>query len=218
MRRLFAPSKIATLLSLAVASILIRTSSACRPLPNYQYATLEEQVEYASSIFEGRVRKVIDIIPRNTFAVLLEDYRIIKSGHFRQRLSPKRKRRKPLLLEINGFKGSSLCGPRPPKVGSRAIVFVCPNFQKKSWRTAKSGRGWRKRYWSLNSVALGAGVVSASENNLRTVRKLAHKFKFLPVSRECGRRPRKSDLHDFNKEDLDLPDIEEISYPDEFPY
>ena len=186
MKQIFLASKIATLLSLAVASVLIRTSSACSPVPGHQFATLEEQVQYASSIFEGRVKRVIEIIPNNTYAILLEDYTIIRSGHYGQSSSSKEK---PSYLEINGFNGQSLCGPAPPKKGSKVIVFVCPNQNKSSWQTGSSRSKWRMKYWSLNRIAIGAGVVSASSSNRRKVRQLAERLESMPASRECGSRP-----------------------------
>ena len=189
MKQMSAPSKIVILLSLAVASVLIRTSSAYSIVKNYDLATLKKQVKYASSIFEGRVKRVMTIIPLITYATLLEDYTIIRNDHYVLSLSTNKKLRNPRNLEIHGFDRSSTCDPASPRVGSRVIVYVCPNSDSSSWQTGTSDPKWRRRYWSLNRIAMGVGVVTASNSNLRKVRRLARRFQFMPASQECSSRP-----------------------------
>ena len=98
----------------------------------------------------------------------------------------------PKELEIQGFKGGSLCGPVPPPIGTRIVVFVCPNKDLKTWKTGKGN--WEMKYWNLNRVAIGAGVISVSgpkgAENLSKIRKLVYKYMFTR-NLKCLKRPSK---------------------------
>ena len=164
--------------------------SGCSILPGFKFATIEEQVDYANSIFVGRVRKVITIIPSNTWAILLDRYQILKGGQML------RWGRRPRVLEITGFAGGSLCGPAPPKKGERVAVFVCPNKDSNTWQTQKKRNQWRGRYWKLNKFVIGAGVANLKykSNSLRKIRRLSRKYRFDDFSNECRGRPRKGEV------------------------
>jgi hypothetical protein len=153
--------------------------SSCSIGPGYQPPTIAEQVNNAGSIFAGRVKRVIEVIPDQTWAVILENYQIIKRGELT------REGWQPRYLEISGFARPSLCGPAPPRVGDEVIVFVCPNKERDTWLTPRIKRYWGRRYWSLNKFEIGAGMIEKTSQ--RQVNQLQRLRRTLRPQRE--RRP-----------------------------
>jgi hypothetical protein len=160
-----------TLTILSACLMLPALYSSCSPLPDYRPPTISEQVNNAGSIFAGRVKKIITVVPYQTWTVILEKYRILKRGELTRRGW------QPRYLEISGFAGASLCGPAAPNVGDEIVVFVCPNKDKSTWRTPKRKRYWGKRYWSLNKFVIGSGMINLKNDRslFKKIRRLAKK-------------------------------------------
>ena len=80
--------------------VLTRLLQSCTVLPDFEFATIEEQIDYASIILSGTVVSVSD--PINEATIILD---IIEN--FKGCLNKNS-------VEISGFRGSSLCGPGIP--------------------------------------------------------------------------------------------------------
>ena len=171
-------------------------SFSCSVMGDYKFATVEEQFELASSVFYGRVKNVHEIIENNLATITLSNYRVFKSPYINNF------RNKPRTLEISGFRSSAACGTGIPKKGDKIIVFVCPNRNKDDWILKTSF--WRKRYWSLNQIAVFTGSILVNKNKkkLRTVRKLARKNSNFPLNLKCQKRETERDFPNIT---FDLP-------------
>ena len=96
-----------------LAIFLLKFVSLCSVTPDFQFATLEEQINFAAIILTGTVTSVSD--PINEATIGLTDLQFYKGCL--QKTS----------VTISGFRGSSLCGAGIPDVGDKIIVFACEN-------------------------------------------------------------------------------------------
>jgi hypothetical protein len=171
-------------LALTILIILPFTYLTCRPGPGFKPATLKEQVDFASTIIEGRVKKVITVVPKNNWTIIMEGFTVLKTG-FQGSWTKNLKE-----VEIAGFKSGSLCGPQPPEEGDQVVVFVCPNTDKDTWQTGHK-KWWGERYWKLNSFVFGAGVDYLREGKERLL-EIKRLIQFsLPRFRICRSRSSK---------------------------
>ena len=80
--------------------VLTGLLKSCSVLPDFEFATIEEQIDYASIILSGTVVSVSD--PINEATIVLNIIENLK-GCFNKNS-----------VEISGFRGSYLCGPGVP--------------------------------------------------------------------------------------------------------
>ena len=159
-------------LSLLLLSISSQTNEKKQPKKTPHHKTsnlpLEEQIDFACSVFSGKVEEVLRSLFGESEAIILKDYEVIKSSYFH-------KFSKPKTLEISGFSGKHLKKMKTPKQDDFVMVFVCPNFKKKSWKSRGRYKKWHKRYWKMNRYVKRAGLVyvDKDEKNLNEARKIA---------------------------------------------
>ena len=155
-------------------------TSPCKVAPDYQFATDEEEITLASTVVFGRVGQVDYIIPSNVAVITLDSYQVWKSWHLPTS-------RKPRKLQISGFRSSASCGSGIPKVGDSVVLFLCPNWDRKTWLNAK-GRAWKKRYWKLNDIAVFSGMKYLEGRELRKFQTLAKRLGRRTRGPKCGGR------------------------------
>ena len=112
---------------------------ACSPLPNYKYATIDEEASNAGAVIRGTVEKIIGGDQINDSTVVLSVDKYLKGCGQDS-------------VVVSGFQGSSLCGSGIPDVGDELIVFVCLD------RLRKNERGRSRQRWKLNTYDIFTGV------------------------------------------------------------
>ena len=144
---------------LIVLTNIIFLTSQCSVSPDFQFATLDEQIDYAGVILIGKVTNVIGgINSMNNVATLtnVEYYRGCGKKE----------------VEVEGFKGGHLCGAGIPKTGDKVIIFACDNPEKKNLR--------------INAFIPFTGFVQWSSDNEYEVKKITEKWS--PGTCRCARR------------------------------
>ena len=170
------------ILFIFISLTLPHLSLSCSVGPGYQFATNQEQITLASTVVFGRVDQVDYTIPNNEAIITLGPYRVWKSWHLRRS-------RKPRKLQISGFRSTAACGSGIPQVGDEVVLFLCPNRDRKTWLNARS-RAWRKRYWSLNNIAVFTGMkyVKRGTKEYRDLRRLTRRLARSTRRSRCGKR------------------------------
>ena len=128
---------------LVVIYLAVTLCKTCSPVPGWQPSTVEQQVQHAGAIIYGKVDSVNQDQNKFSFNIHLVNAFFFKGCGFNY-------------VRINGFTSSAACGLDPPNIGDNVIVFVCRD-------------GY---HWALNQINLHTGMVSASRNNIMTVRRL----------------------------------------------
>lgn len=131
-------------------STLIKISLQCSLAPNFQKASLEEQIDYAGIILIGNVVKIegegINDFNNKVHLENVDYYRGCGSKN----------------VIVAGFKGGHLCGNGVPKVSSKIIVFACENLSA--------------NYLKLNDFLTFTGFVEADSTNVFKLQDVLGKF------------------------------------------
>jgi hypothetical protein len=134
-------------LSTLLTFLLSNPIFTCSPIPNFNYATLKEQTDYASAIIHGKVTKIIGGDQINDATVILSVNSYLKGCGEKE-------------VVVSGFQGSSLCGSGIPDIGEELVVYVCsanfiiPNSEYNCLQK-----------WSLNTFSLFTGVSFVKYNS-----------------------------------------------------
>ena len=97
--------------TLLMILLLSNLAKSCSVTQDFEFASIEEQINYAGVIFVGTVTSVSD--PYNEAVVGFKNLQFYRGCL------------KDSVLSVANFRGDSLCGPGIPKVGDTIIVFAC---------------------------------------------------------------------------------------------
>ena len=116
----------------SVFSLLISYLLACSPVPGWQPATIQQQVNHSGAIIFGRVSNVFQNAGDRDVIRLTSSIFFKGCG--------------PDINDVDGFTSSAECGLDHPQVGDWVVVFVC-----------RDGNRWR-----INHINLHTGMVPFS--------------------------------------------------------
>ena len=124
----------------ALCSInIIKSLNACSPIPNFNYATLEEQVKYASAVMVGKVDKILEGDGYNYAIVEFSVNKYLKGCG-------------EASIIVTGFEGGSMCQNGVPEEGDELILYAC----KDDFPVETDSETHQK--WKINTFSLFTGV------------------------------------------------------------
>ena len=118
---------------------IFRSLQACSPIPNYNYASLEEEVKYASAIMVGKVEQVLEGDGYNYAIVNFSVDKYLKGCG-------------ESTITVTGFKGGSMCQSGVPDVGDELILYACHDDFEVDTELETH------QTWKINTFSLFTGV------------------------------------------------------------
>ena len=183
---------------------LMHNLQACTPLPNFNYATLDEQVKYASAIMVGEVVEMLDGDGYNDAVVNFAVDKYLKGCG-------------DSTITVGGFLGGSMCGSGIPRLRDKLVLFAC----EKDFKMYVDVETNQK--WVINTFSMFTGLrfLEYDETVPEQVNALLKQKPTGPndcsTLAVCGSRPEVIPPVVVEEENDDLIDLENISIDDLTP-